>query len=189
MNTAITVPQFSSIFALVERFLVVIDSRKLTFSRQNSGRAGQAHFNKGLAIFPREIAVGAAEPRWRARSRPSLSSPSGSSQKRSTAFARDASFLDGKPFIFEVSKLFQRPLIQWLAGLRVHHQLANHRLRDAQTHQDLDVVALLWGRNEGFSPAATRLPRHCTGPFFLDPNKMCLVNFRHEPRRTMWSRG
>ena len=58
--------------------------------------------------------------------------------------------------------LFQRPLIQWLAGLRVHHQLANHCLRDAQTHQDLDVVALLWGRNEGFSPAATRLPRHCT---------------------------
>jgi hypothetical protein len=29
---------------LVERFLVVIDSRKPTFSRQNSGRAGQAHF-------------------------------------------------------------------------------------------------------------------------------------------------
>ena len=55
--------------------------------------------------------------------------------------------------------LFQRPLIQWLAGLRVHHQLANHRLRDAQTHQDLDVVALLWGRNEGFSPA-------------VDPNNM-----------------
>src|SRR6185312_15556262 len=73
---------------------------------------------------------------------------------------------------FPWKMLFQRPLIQWLAGLRVHHQLANHRLRDAQTHQDLDVVALLWGRNEGFSPAATRLPRHCIGPFFLDPNNM-----------------
>src|ERR1700730_9713402 len=70
--------------------------------------------------------------------------------------------------------LFQRPLIQWLAGLRVHHQLANHRLRDAQTHQDLDVVALLGGRNEGFSPAATRLPRHCTVPFFLTRIIMCL---------------
>jgi hypothetical protein len=56
---------------------------------------------------------------------------------------------------FAWKMLFQRPLIQWLASLRVHHQLANHRLRDAQTHQDLDVVALLWGRNEGFSPAAT----------------------------------
>jgi len=49
------------------------------------------------------------------------------------------------------------------------------RLRDAQTHQDLDVVALLWGRNEGFSPAATRLPRHCTGPFFLDPKFSALA--------------
>src|SRR3984893_7973269 len=75
---------------------------------------------------------------------------------------------------FARKMLFQRSLIQWLAGLRVHHQLANHRLRDAQTHQDLDVVALFGGRNEGFSPAAPRLPRHCTGPFFLDPNKMCL---------------
>ena len=43
---------------------------------------------------------------------------------------------------------------------------------EALTGADLDVVALLWGRNEGFSPAATRLPRHCIGPFFLDPNNM-----------------
>ena len=48
----------------------------------------------------------------------------------------------------------------------------------ASNHQDLDVVASLWGRNEGFSPAATRLPRHCTGPFFLDPKPaIILVNW------------
>jgi hypothetical protein len=36
----------------------------------------------------------------------------------------------------------------------------NQNPRSQTQHQDLDVVALLWGRNEGFSPAATRLPRH-----------------------------
>jgi hypothetical protein len=130
-------------------------------------------------------------------------------EKKIDSIARDDSFLIGCvpaggviPKIFATIKLPIRAcssaaptaisrgkcFFSVLAGLRVHHQLANHRLRNAQTHQDLDVVALLWGRNEGFSPAATRLPRYCTGPFFLTRIK-CACPAPATAPLDAWGRG
>jgi hypothetical protein len=51
--------------------------------------------------------------------------------------------------------VIQRPL-----GLPVDHEPADLLLRDPQRDQDSDGVALLRGRHEHFSPAATGHPRH-----------------------------
>ena len=56
--------------------------------------------------------------------------------------------------------LSQRLGIERLDGLRIGHQAANLRLRDAQPGQGFDDSALLGLRHESLSPAAAGHSRH-----------------------------
>jgi hypothetical protein len=63
--------------------------------------------------------------------------------------------------------LFQRPLIQWLAGLRVHHQLANHRACGTKPTRILTLLRCCGVATKDFRPLRPGFPDIASVPFFL----------------------